>query len=67
VDWGRDCGAPVKASKIVPILSSEYPTPAMRPANSRLDTRKLQEAFALVMPDWQELAQHDVQSIVATL
>ena len=30
-----------------------YPTPAKRPANSRLDTHKLQQAFALTLPDWR--------------
>lgn len=33
--------------------TSNYPTPAKRPLNSRLDTRKLQEAFGLTLPDWQ--------------
>lgn len=35
------------------IPSSDYPTPAQRPFNSRLDTRKLQTAFGLSLPDWQ--------------
>ncbi|CAG8871450.1 dTDP-4-dehydrorhamnose reductase [Pseudomonas fluorescens] len=30
-----------------------YPTPAKRPANSRLDTNKLQKAFALTLPEWR--------------
>lgn len=30
-----------------------YPTPARRPANSRLDTQKLQKAFALTLPEWR--------------
>lgn len=35
------------------IPSSQYPTPAQRPANSRLDTGKLRQAFGLHLPDWQ--------------
>jgi dTDP-4-dehydrorhamnose reductase len=35
------------------VPSSAYPLPAPRPHNSRLDTRKLQAAFDLVLPDWQ--------------
>ena len=31
-----------------------YPTPAARPLNSRLATRKLQDAFGLVLPAWQQ-------------
>lgn len=38
---------------IAPIPSSDYPLPAPRPLNSRLDCRKLEERFALAMPDWQ--------------
>lgn len=40
-------------STITPITSADYPTPATRPANSRLATTKLQNAFALTPPDWQ--------------
>ena len=36
-----------------PIPSSAYPTPARRPLNSRLDTRKLQTTFGLTLPPWQ--------------
>ncbi len=35
------------------ITSAEYPTPARRPANSRLDCSRLESDFGLVMPDWQ--------------
>ena len=37
---------------ITPISSADYPLPAPRPANSRLDCRKLETAFGLTMPDW---------------
>jgi len=36
-----------------PIPTSAYPTPAARPLNSRLDTRKLRTAFGLHLPSWQ--------------
>lgn len=35
------------------VPTSAFPTPAARPANSRLDTRKLQQTFGLRLPDWQ--------------
>lgn len=34
------------------ITSADYPVPASRPLNSRLDISKLQAAFGLSMPDW---------------
>ena len=40
----------IKATEILPIPTSAYPTPARRPHNSRLDTRKLQAAFGRSMP-----------------
>lgn len=49
-------GLPLKATadKVAPTATSSYPTPAKRPLNSRLDTRKLQTAFGLRMPHWQD-------------
>jgi len=35
------------------IPSSAYPTPARRPANSRLDCRSFEKAFGVERPDWQ--------------
>lgn len=42
------------AIKIHPISSAQYPTPATRPANSRLDCSKLHQVFGLKLPDWRE-------------
>lgn len=42
-----------KATAIEPIATAEYPTPARRPLNSRLDTTRLREAFGLKLPDWR--------------
>ena len=43
-----------KATEIAPVPTSAFPTPAARPRNSRLDTRKLQTTFGLRLPDWQQ-------------
>ncbi len=43
----------IKASEIAPVPTSAFPTPAVRPHNSRLDTGKLQTTFGLKMPHWQ--------------
>ncbi len=39
---------------IKPIPTSEYPTPAKRPANSRLSTERLTQRFGLTMPTWED-------------
>lgn len=43
-----------KATEIAPVPTSAFPTPAKRPLNSRLSTAKLQQAFGLVLPQWQQ-------------
>ena len=39
---------------IADIPSSAYPTPARRPANSRLDCRSFETAFGMARPDWRK-------------
>lgn len=43
----------IKAKEVAPVPTSDFPTPAARPHNSRLNTGKLQATFALGMPHWQ--------------
>jgi len=40
-------------ANLIPIPSSDYPTPATRPLNSRLDCRRLQREWGVSQPDWQ--------------
>lgn len=47
--------------EIHPIPSSDYPTPARRPLNSRLDCSKLEGDFGLSMPDWEPYLQRMLQ------
>jgi dTDP-4-dehydrorhamnose reductase len=42
-----------RAPRIEAIASSDYPTPARRPAHSVLDTAKLAETFSIHLPDWR--------------
>jgi dTDP-4-dehydrorhamnose reductase len=42
----------VKARTITPIASGEYPLPARRPANSRLDNARIEAMFGIRMPAW---------------
>ena len=47
-------GRGLKVTDIAPVPTSAFPTPAQRPLNSRLNTHKLQLAFGLVLPPWQQ-------------
>lgn len=47
------------------IPTSAYPTPARRPHNSRLDTRKLREAFNLHLPPWEAGVERMLTEILA--
>jgi dTDP-4-dehydrorhamnose reductase len=40
-------------ARLAAIPSSEYPTPAQRPLNSRLDNDKLERTFGLRLRDWR--------------
>jgi len=42
-----------RAPHLIPISAEQYGAPALRPHNSRLDSRRLREAFGIEMPDWQ--------------
>ena len=42
-----------KAPRLIPILTEAYPTPAVRPRNSRLDCGKFTQTFGYAMPNWQ--------------
>ncbi|WP_318469397.1 dTDP-4-dehydrorhamnose reductase [Photobacterium leiognathi] len=42
-----------KAPLVKGINTEDYPTPAKRPANSKLDTQKITEIFGIQASDWQ--------------
>ena len=48
----------VKLARVVAIATSEYPTAATRPANSRLSGEKLARTFGWKMMDWQTSLAH---------
>jgi dTDP-4-dehydrorhamnose reductase len=50
---------------VVPISTAQYPTPAARPANSRLDVGKLRRIFGIALPEWRGAAQDCVRRLVA--
>ena len=38
---------------VLPITAADYPTPAARPENSKLNCDKLSSTFGLVLPEWR--------------
>jgi dTDP-4-dehydrorhamnose reductase len=48
---------------VVPLSTADYPTPARRPANSKLNTLRFQETFGLRLPDWKDGVRHVLQQI----
>ncbi len=59
---GRSLRLLPEAIRAIP--SSEYPTAAKRPANSRMDTSKLRRTFGFELPDWKSGVSHILQQIL---
>ena len=53
-----------KVQEIAAVPTAAFPTPAHRPLNSRLDTRKLQTAMRLHLPSWQQGVDRMLQEIL---
>jgi dTDP-4-dehydrorhamnose reductase len=53
------------SARVRPIPSSDYPAPARRPANSRLDNAKLAQAHDVRLPRWQESLPGMIARIVS--
>ncbi len=55
IDSARAAGRALKVSSdaVMPVPTTAFPTPAVRPHNSRLNTAKLQKTFGLQLPAWQ--------------
>ena len=51
---------------VVPIATADWPTPAKRPANSRLDCARLDAVFGVRLPHWRESLTRTVDTIFAT-
>jgi dTDP-4-dehydrorhamnose reductase len=66
LDAARAAGRDLKAGPdhVLPVSSAAYPTAAQRPANSRLDTRRLRRTFGLRLPPWQEGVSQVLQQLL---
>ncbi|WP_454732106.1 MULTISPECIES: dTDP-4-dehydrorhamnose reductase [Cupriavidus] len=65
--YAASCGVALKVDPvdIAPIPASEYPLPAPRPANSRLNTSKLRETFDIHLPDWRQGVHYLLDQILS--
>ena len=54
VEQAHAAGLIARAPRVLPIATSDYPTPARRPAYSVLDTASLERDFGIVPPHWRE-------------
>jgi len=54
-----------KAPRVEAIGTTDYPTPARRPANSRLDTRKLTRDFGVTPRPWRAAVAEVVDTLLA--
>jgi dTDP-4-dehydrorhamnose reductase len=58
-------GASVARPEITPITTAEWPTPARRPADSRLDCGKLEQIFGISLPAWQMSLAPVIRDLIA--
>jgi len=64
MDQCADFGLPHAA--VEPISTDEWPTKAVRPHNSVLDSRKFQRDFAFSMPDWRESVRRVIERLASS-
>ena len=68
IDVARARGETLRVADgaIEAIPTSQYPQAATRPKNSRLDTKKLREAFELSLPSWQQGVDRMLNEVLVT-
>lgn len=57
-DYGR------KLVEVTRISTTDYPTPARRPINSRLNTKKLEKIYGIKLPKWESSLAHCVEQVL---
>ncbi len=65
VEQAHGLGLIERMPSVVPIATSEYPTPAQRPAYSVLDTTRLHHDFGIAPPEWREGLRRTLRELVA--
>lgn len=60
----REKGLELKIKQVHKIKTADYPTPAQRPLNSRLNTQKIRTNFKVHLPQWQQGVEHTLGQII---
>lgn len=66
IEWARARGHAMRVApdQLLPIPTRDYPTPAARPLNSRLDTARFQRDFGLRLPHWEAGVQRMLREVL---
>jgi dTDP-4-dehydrorhamnose reductase len=67
IDGLRQRGAQLAVEDVVPIRTDEYPTPARRPRNSRLDKTRLRQVFGIAPSNWQTALSTELDQLARDL
>lgn len=59
--------AGIKTCQVRPLHTSEYPTPAKRPAYSVLDKTKIKETYGIEIPYWEDSLEECIASLSKAL
>jgi dTDP-4-dehydrorhamnose reductase len=67
IEQARQADWPVRVNRdnLTPVSTDAFPTKAQRPHNSRLDCSRLEQAFGLQMPPWEQGVDHALAEILA--
>ncbi|WP_166829618.1 dTDP-4-dehydrorhamnose reductase [Thalassoroseus pseudoceratinae] len=66
-ELANNADVPLSIRNVKAIPTADYPTPATRPLNSRLDCSKLTETFGIVGPSWQSALRATFANLRSTL
>jgi dTDP-4-dehydrorhamnose reductase len=55
-----------KAVAVTPIPTTDYPTPAKRPLNSRMDCSAIKQVFGIARPNWRNGLNMILQELEGT-
>ncbi len=53
-----------RRAEVLPIVSSEYPTPAKRPRNSELSNQRLQQRFGIGLAPWETALEEVIAKLI---